>query len=309
MAALSSRWSGFVQGVLYRGREGHWAFILHRVSGLAIVLFLAIHVVDTSWVAYAPGAYTEAISLYGSLPFLLSEYALFAAIVYHAINGLNIILKDAFPAWWDKHLQANSFWKVIALSALCWLPAAYFVSLNIYNLYICPALGGACGGAEPPVPFAGLSIAYLIVPLASLVLVAVLAYGGTLSPQVTSKAPRFVVVPGRNLETWSWLFMRWSGGILLLLVWIHVLGNALLTGAHHITLGFVADRWAQPLTWGTTFTILALAVLHGFNGLRAVLTDYIRSPRASRAVTIGLVLAWLLLTGLGAYALLAGVRA
>lgn len=308
MAAISSRFSGFVEGVLYRGREGHWAFILHRVSGLAILLFLSIHVVDTSWVAYAPGAYAEAINIYGSLPFLLSEYALLAAIIYHAINGLNIIIKDTFPAWWDKHLQANSFWKVIALSVLCWLPAAYFISLNIYNYYLCPALGGACGGAEPPVPFAGLSITYLLVPAVSLLLVAVLAYGGTFNAQLTAKAPRYVTVPGKNLETWSWLFMRWSGGILLLLVWIHVLANALLTGAHHITLSYVAERWAQPLNWGATFTILALAVLHGFNGLRAVLTDYIRGARANRAITIGLVIVWLALTAVGGYALLAGVQ-
>ncbi|MBP7690771.1 MAG: succinate dehydrogenase, cytochrome b556 subunit [Anaerolineales bacterium] len=311
MAATTSRFSSFMEGVLYRGREGHWAYILHRVSGLAILLFVAIHVTDTSWVAYAPAAYAEAINLYGSLPFLISEYFLLAAIVYHAINGLNIIIKDTFPGWWDKHLQASSFWKVIALSALCWLPAAYFISLNIYNYYLCPVMGGAgaCGGAEPPVPFAGLSITYLIVPAVSLVLVAVLASGGTFNAQLVAKAPRYVTVPGRNIETWSWLFMRWSGGILLVLIWIHVLANALLTGAHHIDLNYVAERWAQPLNWGATFTVLALAVLHGFNGLRAVLADYIHGAAANKAVTVGLIALWLVLTALGAYALLAGVRA
>ena len=309
MAAISPRFSGFVEGVLYRGREGHWAFIFHRVSGLAILLFLSIHVVDTSWVAYWPAGYEHAIGLSGSLPFLISEYFLFAAIVYHAINGLNIIIKDTFPNWWDKHLQANSFWKVIGLSVLCWLPAAYFVTLNIYAYYLCPALGGAgCGGAEPPVPFDGLGVAYLIVPAVSLLLVAVLAYGGTFSQAAVSKAPRYVSVPGRNLETWLWLFMRWSGGILVLLVWIHVLTNALLTGAHHIDLEYVAARWAQPLSFGSTFGILMLAVLHGFSGLRAVLTDYIRGPAANRLVTVVTAVAWLVLTALGAYAMLAGVR-
>lgn len=308
MAAITSRFSSFVEGVLYRGREGHWAFIFHRVSGLAILLFVAIHVVDTSWVAYWPTSYEHAIDLYGSLPFLISEYFLFAAIVYHGINGLNIIIKDTFPSWWDKHLQANSFWKIIVLSVLCWLPAAYFITLNIYNFYLCPAMGGSCGGAEPPVPFEGLSITYLIVPVVSIVLAAVLAYGGTFNQNVVAKAPRYVSVPGRNLETWSWLFMRWSGGLLLLLIWIHVLANALLTGAHHIDLAYVAERWAQPLNWGATFTILMLAVLHGLNGLRAVLGDYLHGQAANRAVTVVILIAWLVLTGLGAYAMFAGVQ-
>lgn len=305
MSATSSRLAGFIEGVRYNGKEGHWAFIFHRASGLAILLFVAIHVTDTSWVAYAPAAYAEAINLYGSLPFLIAEYFLLAAIVYHAINGLNIIIKDSFPSWWNKHVQANSFWKVITLSVLCWLPAAYFISMNIYNYYLCTT----CADAAPPVAFEGLSITYLIVPVVSIILVAVLAYGGTFNQNVTAKAPRYVKVPGKNVETWSWLFMRWSGAILLLLIWIHVLANALLTGAHHIDLNYVAARWAQPLNWGATFTVLALAVLHGFNGLRAVLADYIHGATANRVITVGIIVLWLVLTALGGYALLAGVRA
>ncbi len=308
MAAVTSRWDSFKEGVLYRGREGHYAFILHRVSGIAILLFLAIHIVDTSWVAYWPEEYKHAIELYGSIPFLVSEYFLFAAIVYHAINGLNVIVKDTFPTWWDRHMQAHSFRKVLALSVLFWLPAAYFVSLNLYNFHICPALGGACGGAEPPVAFSGLSITYLVVPAAFIVTAAILAWGGTFSESLTSKAPRYVRRPGRTFETWSWLFMRISGALLFVLVWIHVLANALLTGAHHITLEYVAQRWADGLSWGSTFGILAVALLHGVNGLRAVLSDYIHGDGANRVINFVLMIAWVIITALGAYAMFAGVR-
>ncbi|MBL8093415.1 MAG: hypothetical protein JNL73_04545 [Anaerolineales bacterium] len=308
MAAVTSRWDSFKEGVLYRGREGHYAFILHRVSGLAILLFLAIHIVDTSWVAYWPQEYQHAIELYGSIPFLVSEYFLFAAIVYHAVNGLNVIVKDTFPAWWDRHMQANSVRKVLALSFLFWLPAAYFVSLNLYNHHICPALGGQCGGVEPPVAFPGLSITYLLVPAAFIVTAAVLAWGATFKESVTSKAPRYVRRPGRTFETWSWLFMRISGALLFVLVWIHVLANALLTGAHHITLEYVAQRWADGLAWGSTFGILAVALLHGVNGLRAVLSDYVHGDGANRVINIVLMVAWVVITALGAYAMFAGVK-
>ena len=308
MAAVTSRWDSFKEGVLYQGREGHYAFILHRVSGLAILLFLMIHIVDTSWVAYWPEEYTKAIGTYGSIPFLISEYFLFAAIVYHAVNGLNIVLKDTFPTWWNRHLQPNSFRKIIALSVIFWLPAAYFVSLNLYNFYICPATGGSCGGAEPPVPFSGLDITYLLVPAAFIVTAAVLAWGATLKESVTSKAPRYVRRPGRTFETWSWLFMRISGALLFVLVWIHVAANALLTGAHHIDLDFVAQRWANGLSWGSTFTILAIALLHGVNGLRAVLSDYVHGDTANRVINVVLLLVWVVITALGAYAMFAGVR-
>lgn len=298
MAAVTSPLSKFVEGVLYRGREGHWAFIFHRVSGLAILLFLAIHVLDTSWTYFAPAMYEEAIGLYGSLPFLISEYFLFAAIVYHAINGLNIILKDTFPSWWDKHLQANSFWKVIVLSVLCWLPAAYFVTRNIYVHYLCTGCD-----TSAPVPPSGLGIAYLIVPAVFILLTGVLAYGGTFNQNLLSRAPRHVAVPGKNFETWSWLFMRWSGGLLIMLVWIHVLTNALLTGAHNIDVAYVAERWAQPLNWGSTFTILMLALLHGVNGLRIVLDDYVHNKTVVRILNVVIFTGWAVLTAAGAMAM------
>ncbi|MGQ0601354.1 MAG: succinate dehydrogenase, cytochrome b556 subunit [Anaerolineales bacterium] len=304
MAATTSPFSKFIEGIRYNGREGHWAFILHRVSGLAILFFVVIHVVDTSWVYFWPEGYGHAIELYGSIPFLISEYALFAAIVYHAINGLNIILKDTFPNWWNKHLQARSFWTVIVLSVLCWLPAAFFVSLNLYNNYLC----ASCGPTEPVVPFPGLSITYLIVPAVFIILTGVLAYGGTFNQAMLSNAPRYVAMPGKNLETWSWLFMRWSGGLLILLIWIHVLANALLTGAHHIDLQYVADRWAQPLNWGSTFTILFLAIVHGLNGFRLVLGDYVHGAAINRFINIVLVIACVVLVTLGAVAMIAGVQ-
>lgn len=304
MAAISSPVSKFVEGVMYQGREGHWAYIFHRVSGLAILLFLAIHIVDTSWVAYAPELYLHAIALYASLPFLISEYFLFAAIVYHAVNGVNIILKDTFPAWWNKHLQRNSFWKVIALSVLLWLPAAFFVTRSIILYHLTPGYQGQ----GPVVAQPGLGIVYLIIPAVVIVVLAVLAYGGTFNQHVLSKAPRFVNVPGKNFETWSWLFMRWSGGLLILVVFMHVLANALLTGAHYIDLEYVAARWAQPLEWTSTFILLMLSFAHGVNGLRAVLGDYLKSDAANRVAGAVLFVVWLVVTGLGAYALLAGVR-
>ncbi|MDW8327508.1 MAG: succinate dehydrogenase, cytochrome b556 subunit [Anaerolineales bacterium] len=304
MTAISSPISKFVEGVMYRGREGHWAYIFHRVSGLAILLFLAIHIVDTSWVAYAPELYEHAIELYRSLPFLISEYFLFAAIAYHAVNGVNIILKDTFPAWWNKHLQRNSFWKVIALSLLLWLPAAFFVTRNIVLYHFTPGYQGQ----GPVVAQPGLGIVYLIVPAVVIIVLAVLAYGGTFNQHALAKAPRFVSVPGKNFETWSWLFMRWSGGLLILVVFMHVLANALLTGAHYINLEYVAARWAQPLDWSATFILLMLSFAHGVNGLRAVLGDYLKSDAANRVAGVVLFVVWVVITGLGAYALFAGVR-
>ena len=85
-------------GTLYRGREGMWSWVLHRITGVAIFFFLLVHVLDTSLVRVSPEAYNAVIGTYQTPIMGLGEVALVGAIVFHAFNGLRIILVD-FWAW------------------------------------------------------------------------------------------------------------------------------------------------------------------------------------------------------------------
>jgi succinate dehydrogenase / fumarate reductase membrane anchor subunit len=112
-----------------------------------------------------------------------------------------------------------------------------------------------------------------------------------------------------TFETGMWLFMRGSGILLVPLVWVHVLISDVLIGVHAIDLDYVALRWA---TWGWRaydIALLAFTFAHGINGLRTVLLDYVHSPRARRLLPYGLLAVWILWTGVGAVAIVGGVRA
>ena len=100
-------------GTLYRGREGMWSWVLHRITGIAIFFFLLVHVLDTSLVRISPEAYNSVINQYKTPILGLGELALVAAIGFHALNGLRIILID-FSSWGTRH-QKVLFWAVIAL--------------------------------------------------------------------------------------------------------------------------------------------------------------------------------------------------
>jgi len=100
-------------GTLYRGREGMWSWVLHRITGVAIFFFLLVHVLDTSLVRISPEAYNSVINEYKTPILGLGELALVAAIGFHALNGLRIILID-FWAWGTRH-QRLLFWIVIVL--------------------------------------------------------------------------------------------------------------------------------------------------------------------------------------------------
>ena len=107
-------------GTLYRGREGMWSWVAHRISGMAIFLFLLVHVLDTAVVRISPEAYNAVIGTYKNPVMGLGEAGLVAAICYHAFNGLRIILIDF---WKDgaKH-QKTMLWGVVVLWLLAMVP-------------------------------------------------------------------------------------------------------------------------------------------------------------------------------------------
>lgn len=78
----------------FRGREGYWAWLLHRVSGLSILVFLFVHILDTALIGFGPQAYETFIQVYRHPVFRVLEVGLAAAVLYHGLNGLRIILAD-----------------------------------------------------------------------------------------------------------------------------------------------------------------------------------------------------------------------
>ena len=100
-------------GTVYRGHEGMWSWVLHRITGVAIFFFLLVHVLDTALVRVSPQTYNGVIDTYKQPIMGLGELVLVAAIVFHAFNGLRIILID-FWSVGTKHQRAM-FWIVIAL--------------------------------------------------------------------------------------------------------------------------------------------------------------------------------------------------
>jgi len=112
----------------------------------------------------------------------------------------------------------------------------------------------------------------------------------------------------KNFETTAWLFMRYSGLLLIPLVWVHVLIQDVLVGVHAIDLDYVALRWAT-LGWRVyDIALLAFAFAHGMNGLRNVLNDYVRGTRVRRALDWLLLLGWLVISAIGAVAIVGGVQ-
>lgn len=125
----------------------------------------------------------------------------------------------------------------------------------------------------------------------------------------TAPAPRSnrVSTP-RNFETRAWIFMRYSAILLIPLAFGHLILQDVIVGVHNMDLDYVAIRWSM-IGWRIyDMALLGFAFAHGVNGLRQILMDYIHNERTFRIISWVLLLFWLIITAIGAVAIIGGVQ-
>lgn len=355
----------------YKGAIGQWSWVLHRLTGLGVVLFLFLHVIDTAWAVTDPSSYAHAIATYQSPLFTIGEFGLIFAVVYHALNGLRIAIMDFKPELW-KHQEKAAFW-VLGGAGLVLIP--YFVPMlmDVYNHYT----------STPDIlPLADVLAGQVIFGLyavGGIVAAGVLAFlWSAIRITVPDEAGK-VKIGGdghlaRRIEKFWWSFMRISGVLIIPLVFGHLMMMHVLQGVFDITLAgsevvgttvveiaeadaliyiegvipagdhgeaeegeeavsdgavtvvvpnginesgtaveFVAERWNYlwngVLIWRFyDAALLVLVVMHGFNGLRLVLTDYTMDNRMARTTVIAMtILGGASLIAIGGWALISSV--
>ncbi len=95
------------ESIRYRGRSGQYSWLAHRISGLAILTFVVIHVWDTANAYFWPQAYVWSLAIFKHPFFGIGEVGVMAAVLYHAFNGTRITLLDFKPEWW-KHQRISA---------------------------------------------------------------------------------------------------------------------------------------------------------------------------------------------------------
>ncbi|OJU57275.1 MAG: succinate dehydrogenase [Microbacterium sp. 70-38] len=105
---------------------------------------------------------------------------------------------------------------------------------------------------------------------------------------------------GPNLEKWGWLYMRISGVLLVVLIFGHLFVNLVMgEGVRGIDFAFVAGKYATPFWQVWDLLMLWLALIHGANGMRTIVNDYVTHQTARRILVWAVWLAAGLLILLG----------
>ncbi len=117
-------------GTLYRGNTGMWSWVFHRITGVALFFFLLVHILDTALIRVSPEAYNAVIGAYQTPIMGLGEVGLVGAIVFHAFNGLRIILVD----YWRRGTQYHRYLFYVVL-ALWFVTMLAFVPRHLTNVF------------------------------------------------------------------------------------------------------------------------------------------------------------------------------
>jgi succinate dehydrogenase / fumarate reductase cytochrome b subunit len=115
----------------YRGREGTLAWLFHRVSGVGIWFFVVLHVIDIYLIGENPHAYDELLAFYASPIGRVMEVLLGAGLLYHALNGLRIIIIDLWPAMTVHHRKL--WWASWVIFIGLGVPGAAIILLPLYR--------------------------------------------------------------------------------------------------------------------------------------------------------------------------------
>jgi len=107
--------------MFYRYKTGMLAWALFRITGLALVGYLSMHLLVISNL-HNPAKFNQTMGILGSWQFRLLEIGLFGAVLYHALNGVRVVMVDFFGF---AGRQARLFWVLMAVGAVLFVAGAY----------------------------------------------------------------------------------------------------------------------------------------------------------------------------------------
>jgi succinate dehydrogenase / fumarate reductase cytochrome b subunit len=111
---------------IYWGDAGQYAWVLHRATGIGVLFFLLVHIIDIALIGLGRDLYDETVASYAN-PFLIPmEIALVGAVIYHTLNGIRIVLIDFWKPGGARY-ERPLFYAMMGLTILLTLPSGIII--------------------------------------------------------------------------------------------------------------------------------------------------------------------------------------
>lgn len=303
MAALIHTASSVLR---YRGGAGQLAWAIHRAAGLGVLAFLLLHIFDIFLAAFGPQLFNDLLFLYKGWLARVLETLLLFVLLYHALNGLRLILMDFFPIVASRKITRNFIYIQLGVFLLLFIPAGFVM------LYSLPAdQFGQNAAFSILITLGIIALPAVIVALFSLTPVnrsikldtdsGVGNYQDGFDRIVASRSHRVM----NRVELNIWLFLRISGLLLIVLALGHFFLMHFIYGVENMDFNFIIERWMDPhlgLFWrGYDLALLFFALVHGMFGLRYSIEDYVHNHGLKMALLGLAVLVEVAMLAMGAF--------
>lgn len=103
---------------------GSWAWILHRLSGLALIFYLCLHIWIINTLTIGEATFNEVMTFLGSPLFKILEVGLWGVILFHAFNGVRVVIVDFFKG---SLYQKKLFFILIAIAFVMWAWGSFMI--------------------------------------------------------------------------------------------------------------------------------------------------------------------------------------
>lgn len=107
---------------------GSWAWMLHRLSGLALIFYLSLHIWVINSLTYGPDTFNKVMTFLGSPLFKILEVGLWGVILFHAFNGVRVVIVDFFKG---SLFQKKLFFILITIAFVMWAWGSYIILSHI----------------------------------------------------------------------------------------------------------------------------------------------------------------------------------
>jgi succinate dehydrogenase / fumarate reductase, cytochrome b subunit len=278
----------------YRGGPLQWAWVLHRLAGLGVFLFLSLHVAGMVLLGFGQSTFDAVAALYQGPVARVLELLIAYGLLYHALNGLRVILVERVPRLATLSIARRLFLVQLAIFAAAFAAVG---SLMLWSLEDEPFHHSAAAAAA-------VVVAFLAVPPAAVVAVrALIARVRPPRLEVTGnhraaleRARAAGVGSGASAGLAKWRTVRVAGLCLVVLALLHFFLEHFDLTVEWISYASIASRWSggdQAVLFASFWRVydlglLVLALGHGALGVDTVMGDYVHRPRA-RAVLRGLL--------------------
>lgn len=110
-------------------KTGMWAWIGHRLTGIALVVYVFMHLSFLTTASLSHKSFDDLMAVTRSPSFVFMDFLLIVVVIYHAMNGIRVILFDAGIAI---RKQKMVFWIMMAIAAVMVIVGFYALRNNMF---------------------------------------------------------------------------------------------------------------------------------------------------------------------------------